>query len=63
MTGIKARFHQLIADKNWKAIKEEFGRLDVVQLARLIEHLPEDDGAVLFRLWRPDNCHAWPVAT
>ncbi len=50
MTGIRARFHQLIADKSWKDIKEEFGKLDVVQLSRLIEHLPEDDGAVLFRL-------------
>ena len=50
MTGIKEYFHQLIADKSWKAIKEELARLDAVQLSRLIEHLPEHYGVILFRL-------------
>ena len=50
MIGIREHFHQLLAAKSWKAIKEELGSLDAVQISRLIEHLPEDDGAVLFRL-------------
>ncbi len=50
MVEIIARLQQLLAEKGWKTVKQELGRLDAVQLSEIIEELSKQDGIVLFRL-------------
>ncbi|MCD8081798.1 MAG: magnesium transporter [Bacteroides sp.] len=43
-------FRQLIADKNWKSLKQEVMDLQPVQIAEIIEELSSTDALILFRL-------------
>lgn len=50
MIDIKTSFHQLIKNKQWKLLKNSLNKLDVVQLAKLIEEMFEGEEIILFRL-------------
>lgn len=50
MIEVNVRLQQLIAEKNWKTIKQELSGFDAVQLSTIIEHLSKHDRVVLFRL-------------
>lgn len=50
MIEIKTNFDELIKKKEWKQLKNSINKLDVVQLAKLIDEMPEDDEVLLFRL-------------
>ena len=50
MVEIKTNFHELIKNKEWKALKNSLNKLDEVQLARLIEKTSDDEEIILFRL-------------
>lgn len=50
MVEIKTNFRELIKNKEWKTLKNSLNKLDVVQLANLIEETSEDDDVLLFRL-------------
>ena len=50
MVEVKTDFRELIKDKEWKALKSSLNKLDVVQLANLIEEISEDEDIILFRL-------------
>ena len=50
MVEVKTDFHELIKDKEWKTLKSSLNKLDVVQLANLIEEISEDEDIILFRL-------------
>ncbi len=43
-------FQKLIEEKHWKTLKEELNKLDDIQIADLIEELPEDEEIIIFRL-------------
>ncbi|MCC8187902.1 MAG: magnesium transporter [Bacteroides sp.] len=43
-------FQKLIADKNWKSLKQEVMDLQPVQIAEIIEELSSTDALILFRL-------------
>lgn len=47
---ITDRFGQLIADKNWKILKGELGRLEPFQIAEIIGELPRQYRTIPFRL-------------
>lgn len=50
MVEIKTNFHELIKNKEWKALKNSLNQLDEVQLARLIDKTSDDEEIILFRL-------------
>ena len=50
MIDIKTSFQQLIKNKQWKILKISLNKLDVVQLAKLIEEMSESEEIILFRL-------------
>lgn len=43
-------FQELVENKQWKNLKEELSKLDDIQIADLIEELPEDVEIIIFRL-------------
>lgn len=43
-------FQELLENHDWKRIKEELSKLDDIQIADLIEELPEDEEIIIFRL-------------
>lgn len=43
-------FQELLEKHDWKRIKEELSKLDDIQIADLIEELPEDEEIIIFRL-------------
>ena len=43
-------FQELLEKHDWKRIKEELAKLDDIQIADLIEELPEDEEIIIFRL-------------
>ena len=50
MIDIKTSFQQLIKNKQWKILKISLNKLDVVQLAKLIEEMSESEEIILFRV-------------
>ena len=48
MVEIKTNFRELIKNKDWKTLKDSLNKLDVVQLAKLIEGIFEDEEIILF---------------
>ncbi|MFO8023472.1 MAG: magnesium transporter [Perlabentimonas sp.] len=50
MTEIILDFQELIEEKQWKRIRQEIVEYDPVDVAEIIEDLPEEDDVVLFRL-------------
>ncbi len=50
MVEIKTNFHELIKNKEWKRLRNSLNELDVVQLAKLIEKISDDEEIILFRL-------------
>ncbi|MDR1456090.1 MAG: magnesium transporter [Tannerella sp.] len=50
MDEIKNRFHALIANKDWKEVKQQLNTLEPLHIAGIIEMLEKADAVVLFRL-------------
>jgi magnesium transporter len=50
MVQIHTDFQKLIEEKNWKTLKRELNEYDAIQIAEIIEELPENDEILLFRL-------------
>lgn len=50
MVGIKSKFSELIINKQWRTLKNSLNKIDIVQLAKLIEEVSEDEEIILFRL-------------
>ncbi|MBK9290916.1 MAG: magnesium transporter [Bacteroidetes bacterium] len=50
MVTVARDFSELIRRKDWKVLKISIDRMDAVDIADLIEYLPEDDVVVVFRL-------------
>lgn len=50
MSEIITRLEQLLAEKNWKGVRQEFSVFDAIQLAAVIEIFLKADQIVLFRM-------------
>ena len=50
MVEFKANFHELISRKDWNTLKSSLHDFDSIQIAQLIEDLPDGDEIILFRL-------------
>lgn len=50
MVEFKTNIPLLIESKNWKALKQALNQFDPIQIAQLIEDIPEEDEIILFRL-------------
>jgi magnesium transporter len=50
MVETKLDFHELIENRQWKALKQELTSYDSFQIAEFIEELSEEDDIILFRL-------------
>ena len=50
MVEIKQNFQELIESKKWKALKHELKKSEPLQIAGIIEELPNPDAILLFRL-------------
>jgi magnesium transporter len=50
MVTTARNFAELIHRKDWKALKMSIEQLDVIDISNLIEHLPDEEDVVVFRL-------------
>jgi magnesium transporter len=55
MVEIRHHVQELIENKEWKALKKELNTLDAVQIAEIIEDLPNPDDILFFRLLPRDQ--------
>ena len=44
------KFHELILNKEWKALRNEINGIEEIQIAEIIEELSEEEDIVIFRL-------------
>lgn len=50
MKNLNVHFSKLIKIKDWKTLKQEFNKIEPIQIAEAIENLEKTDGILLFRL-------------